>query len=150
MPELIVQSCSKSKKKVSQPLSAFSLYSGYYYSIIKKAMEEGEYRDELDICIISAKYGLLEKEEEIEPYDRRMDKERAEELRPEIAPQLRKKINSHDYDRVILNLGQEYRHAVRGFESGIDTEVLELEGGLGERGHELKKIIRNDLRSQKA
>jgi hypothetical protein len=144
MSELLVQGCSETKKEVSGSVPAFELYSGYYYKIIKKAIREGEYKQEMDICMISAKHGLLNRDDEIETYDQEMEKERAEELRTEIVPKLQEKINSEDYRRVILNLGEEYRRAVEGFQSDTSIKVIEIEGGLGERGHKLKKIIRDE------
>jgi cytoplasmic iron level regulating protein YaaA (DUF328/UPF0246 family) len=144
MSELLVQGCSKTKEDVSGAVPAFELYSGYYYKIIKKAIREGEYKEEMDICIISAEYGLLNRDDEIETYNRKMNTERAKEIRTEIVPELQEKISGRDYQRVILNLGEEYRRAVEGFQSDTDIEVIEIEGGLGERGHELKKIIRSE------
>lgn len=142
MAELLIQSCSKSKKEVSEPVPALDLYSGYYYKIIKKARREGSYDKGIDLRILSAEYGLLSPEQEIERYDKKMTASRADELRAEVVPELCRIIDENDYDKVIINMGQLYRRAIRGVESGADAEIVRLEGGLGERGHALKKILR--------
>lgn len=145
MPTLLVQGCSKSKKQVSEPVDAFELYDGYYYKIIKKAIRQGEFYDDIDICILSAEYGLLDLDDQIMTYDRRMDPERAEELRSDVVPELRTRIQNDGYETVILNLGEDYRRAVAGFESDVNVIVRTIDGGLGERGHDLKNIIRGDI-----
>jgi hypothetical protein len=52
-------SCSQRKHSAKQPVSALELYNGFYYQIIKKLMREGRLTSNIDILIISAKYGLL-------------------------------------------------------------------------------------------
>lgn len=144
MPTLLVQGCSKTKKSVSEPIEAFELYSGYYYKIIKKAIREGEFREDIDICILSAEHGLLDTNDEIITYNRRMDSERADELRSDIVSELETRVQKGGYEKVILNLGEAYRRAVAGFESRVDVSIKTLDGGLGERGHCLKNIIRGN------
>lgn len=145
MPILLVQGCSKSKKPVSEPVDAFELYEGYYYKIIKKAMRQDEFDNDFDICILSAKHGLLDLDDQIVTYDQKMTKERAEELREDVVPELQTRVQTGGYDMVILNLGEMYRHAVTGFETQVDAAVQTLDGGLGERGHSLKNVIRGDM-----
>lgn len=144
MPTLLVQGCSKSKKSVTEPVEAFELYSGYYYQIIKKAIRQGEFNEDIDICILSAEHGLLDTDEKIITYDRKMDNERADELRAEVISELEKRIQNGGYETVLLNLGRTYRRAVAGIESRVDATVKTLDGSLGERGHKLKNIIRGN------
>jgi cytoplasmic iron level regulating protein YaaA (DUF328/UPF0246 family) len=144
MSTLLIQSCSNSKKSVSEPVPAFDLYSGYYYRIIKKARREGEYDDNIDIRILSAEHGLLHPEEKIETYDREMDASRADELKPVVVPELCRVIGEGEYEDVVLNMGKTYRRALKGLDSKTDAEVVEIEGGLGERGHVLKKFVRGE------
>lgn len=140
---LLVQSCSKSKIQAEEPVPALELYSGYYYKIIKKAIREGDIRDDLSISILSAKYGLLDTDTLVDTYDKRMDDERAAELREEVTKQLTSKINNEGHDFVVINMGQEYQEVIQGFSSNVDAEVTYLSGRLGERGRSLKNLIRN-------
>jgi cytoplasmic iron level regulating protein YaaA (DUF328/UPF0246 family) len=143
--QLLVQSCSASKSKAETPMPALDRYRGYFFKIINKAKREGELDPAIDICILSAEYGLLEPDEDIPHYDRRMDADRAEELRPEVVPELREKVASGNYDRVLLNMGEDYRRAVKGFETGLSAEIEYIEGaGIGEKGHQLKQMLRTD------
>lgn len=144
MSILLVQGCSKTKKSVSEPVDAFELYDGYYYKIIKKAIRQNEFNADIDICILSAKHGLLDRDDPIITYDQEMNQERAENLREEVISELQARIQNNGYDTVLLNLGENYRRAVAGFESQTDATVRAFEGGLGERGHSLKNIIRGD------
>ena len=141
---LLVQGCSKRKKESSEPVSALDLYDGYYYRIIKKAIRNGELRDDIDICVLSAKYGIVDEEEEVEYYNRKMTEERADDLREEAITQLVRRVEDGEYDRVIVNLGRTYERVVKGFEDQIRTPVTFISGGLGERGHVLKRFIRTD------
>ncbi|WP_372478928.1 DUF6884 domain-containing protein [Halomicrobium sp. HM KBTZ05] len=144
MNGLLLQGCSKRKNEVSEPVPALNLYDGYYYRIIKKAIREGKFRDGLDICILSAEYGLLTKDEMISSYDREMTDARAEELQAEICSELTQRVRTGDYNYVIVNLGQKYERAIEGFEDNVEANVTRLSGGLGDRGHTLKSIIRGD------
>jgi hypothetical protein len=144
MSTLLIQGCSDSKKSVSEPVPAFDLYSGYYYRIIKKARREGEYDEGIDMRILSAEHGLLNPKEEIVTYDKKMDASRADELKPAVVSELCGLIDEGGYEYVVLNLGKTYRRSVEGLESKTDAEVVEIEGGLGERGHVLKKFVRGE------
>lgn len=143
MSTLLVQSCSKSKNRASSPGSAFDLYSGYYYRILKKAIAEGEMIDDLDICILSAKHGLLTPDEEIEVYDRRMDAELAAELRPTVTGDLCRRLEEREYDEVVVNAGKSYRAAIE--YDALPVPVREVPGGgIGEKGQNLKRFIRGE------
>lgn len=144
MATLLVQACSKSKNHPPASTSALDLYTGYFFSIIKKAMREGEFDSSIDVCILSAEHGLIDATDDIEWYDRKMDRDRARDL----APQVRKSLQNRaagDYDRIVVNVGEMYRRALDGIESEIDTQVHYIEGkGIGEKGHALKRVVRGD------
>jgi len=143
MLTLLVQSCSKSKNPACSPGPAFDIYDGYYFKIIKKAIDEGNFVTDLDICILSAKYGLLDPNDEIDVYDRRMDTSRASELRPEVTEHLKNRVRDKGYEQVVLNVGKDYRAALD--EDSIPVPVYEVPGdGLGEKGHQLKRFIRGE------
>jgi cytoplasmic iron level regulating protein YaaA (DUF328/UPF0246 family) len=145
MSLLLLQSCSNSKIETPERRPALELYSGYFYKIIKKAIREGECRSDLDIRILSAEHGLLRPDEKIHHYDRRMDSARAEQLHPVVVEELRELLTNNEYDRVIVNMGKEYREAIRGFNDGLDVTTDFVEGdGIGYKGHILKRVVRGD------
>ncbi|SFR96943.1 Protein of unknown function [Halomicrobium zhouii] len=141
MSTLLVQSCSKSKNQARSPGPAFDIYSGYYYKILKKAIDDGAFVDWLDVCILSAKYGILDRNEEIEVYDRRMDRARAAELRPEVTDALAERVATGGYDTIVVNAGKTYQQAIE--DESIPIPVQYIDGdGLGKKGQALKRFVR--------
>ncbi len=145
MSILLIQGCSKSKNAPGEPVEALDLYSGYFFKIIKKAIRDGDFNKRIDIWILSAKYGLIEDETEIQHYDRRMDSKRAAELAPQVSEDLEHK-GVGEYDTVVVNVGNDYRDALSGLEALESTDVHHIDGeGIGVKGHKLKQIIRGDF-----
>lgn len=151
MSTLLVQSCSASKNRMKEPTPAMDVYSGYFFKIIKKAAREQAMRDDLDIRILSAKYGLLDPEDCIEYYDQKMDRSRAAELRDSVITDIETQIDKYGYSRIVVNLGEPYKKAIEGLDQRVDPEVLFIEGdGIGNKGHELKRFIRGRRESGEA
>ena len=143
MSSLLLQACSKTKRETETPTKAMDVYNGYYFKIIKKAIHEGCFDDCIDIYILSAKYGVVDPTDEITTYDYKMDQDRAKQLNEEVVSKIEKEFNKKDYQYLIINLGQPYQEAVSGIENRINGEIVRLSGGLGERGAELKQLIRD-------
>lgn len=141
MSTLLVQSCSKSKNQARSPGPAFDIYSGYYYKILKKAIDDGAFVDWLDVCILSAKYGLLDRNDEIEIYDRRMDRDRATELRPKVTEDLGERVSAEGYDTIVVNAGKTYQKAIDDDVLPVPVHYIDGEG-LGKKGQTLKRFVR--------
>lgn len=140
---LLIQGCSD--RKNDGPAEAFDLYDGYYYRILKKAKREDAFDPSIDMVILSAEYGLLSPSTEIEEYDREMSSERAREFHDAGLPEdLAERVNDGWYLRVVVNLGETYEQAIEGFETEVDASVVRLSGQLGERGSDLKSLVRTD------
>ena len=145
MPNLLLQSCSASKRAVDTPTPAFDLYTGYFYKILKKAIREGEMRPDIEITVLSAKYGLLDRNEEIEYYNQRMDTERARALNEDVLESVTEKTAKSEYDQIIVNMGETYRRAISGLSGCVDVPIVAIPGtGIGEKGHRLYEFIRGD------
>lgn len=145
MSTLLVQSCSRSKKEVEEPISAIELYSGYFFKIIKKTRREQGKNPDLDLCILSAKHGLLDPSDRIQPYDQRMDVRRAKELGPKVRAELKRRITEEQYDRIVINAGKDYQLALSGFDTDIDVDTYLIDGdGIGVKGGALKQFLRGD------
>ncbi|MFP9061987.1 DUF6884 domain-containing protein [Natrialbaceae archaeon A-chndr2] len=145
MSTLLVQSCSKSKKQTSEPISALDLYSGYFFKIIKKSRREGTVNSNIDLCILSAKHGFVKPDEKIVTYDRRMDAQRAAELGPTMSQKLREHTCENKYKQIVINAGKEYRKAIDGFDSDLSVNTYHVCGdGLGQKGKALKLFLRGD------
>jgi hypothetical protein len=145
MSSLLVQSCSKSKQQPGVSVPALELYSGFFFKIIKKAKREGAFDDDIDLCILSAEYGLIDPSTEIDWYDRRMDADRAKNLAPSVKSDLRERV-TEEYDGVIINAGKDYRQTIVGIDPDFPTPIYAVDGvGIGDKGNTLKRLIRGQV-----
>ena len=145
MTSLLVQSCSATKNQVTEPTRALDVYDGYFFRIIKKAKRERVFESDIDICILSAEYGLIDAEDEITTYDRRMTPSRAEELCDSVTDSIHKRVGENKYDKIVLNLGKEYLRAVDDLSVRYDIDISTIQGGgIGEKGKQLKRFVRSD------
>jgi len=143
MKSLLVISCSKTKINEKSEIPAFELYDGFYYRIIKKLQREGKFPKNIDILILSAKYGIIKPTTKIRYYDQIMTEERAVYLNGEAHEKLAKLIEQNNYNRVIINLGKTYHMAIEGFEKLIDSnrEIVEIDGGVGDRAKKMREFL---------
>lgn len=142
---LLVQSCSNRKRESRSPLPAVERYDGYFFRIVKKAIDEGALREDIDIVILSAKFGLLDIEDDIPMYDRKMTSQRAEELREDVVSSLVTRVQTDEYDTLVVNMAKEYEQAIAGVNSQLEIGVKRISGGgIGEKGREFKHLIRSD------
>ena len=83
---------------------------GPVYRIVDKYLKEHHETavHELHVMILSAEFGLIDYQEPIPYYDRRMDRARAVELREETTGRLYEVLNAADYEEVFLMLGADY------------------------------------------
>ena len=142
---LLIISCSQ--RKVSTPglIPAIDLYDGPTYRTLRQFWPDGHPPLNLDVVIISAKYGLLRCQQLIENYDQRMTMERAEKLRPEVQARLKALIQDKRecpfslgaYDQVFINLGKTYMQTLEGFHWGL-LSTLEASGGIGQKTSQMK------------
>lgn len=142
MTTLLVQSCSATKEPVDTPVPALDLYDGYFFRIIKKALRTNQFQPGLDIIIISAEHGVVESDDEIGYYDRRMETERAGELNDDVVTAIAQKVDENKYDNVWINLGKDYLPAIDGIEDAVDIPIRYIEGGgIGMKGKRLKHLV---------
>ncbi len=101
---LILTSCSAKKKKNSKRMKAIDLYNGDLFNLVKKFVK----RNNFTFRIISAKYGLISPDEEIEYYNKRIENnEDLQKLQKLVNPKLNKAINS--YDKILIIMGEAYK-----------------------------------------
>ena len=143
---LLIISCSQRKVRAPGLIPAIDLYDGPTYRTLRKFWPDGHSPLNLDVVIISAKYGLLRCQQLIENYDQRMTMERAEELRPKVQARLRALIQDKRegfpfslgaYDQVFINLGKTYMQTLEGFHWGL-LSTLEASGGIGQKTSQMK------------
>lgn len=107
-------------------------------------MRDGEYNNNIDICILSAEHGLIDADTKISWYDREMDSTRAKELAPSVQSELRGRA-AEDYDDIIINVGETYRRTLNRVADSVEPDVHYIEGdGIGYKGQILKRFVRGE------
>ena len=143
--DLLVLGCSNQKFESENLIPAIERYNGVNYKVLKKLRRDEGLPFDLDIVIISAKYGFLRADTPIEYYDQPMTKERALELRPDILNDLKGYLKGRNYAEIFINLGKTYLLAIEGFESFVpkQTGIIYAEGKIGERMAKMKAWLLN-------
>ena len=141
---LLVMSCSATKREAPGRIPASQRYNGKAYQVIHKAIRKGYFpTGHLDILIISAKFGLINWDDEIENYDKKMKKARAEKLRPEVQQNLSSSLEGKVYEEVFIYMGAKYRPTLEGFEWRQHTsDITCSQGHIGEQLSQLKAWIK--------
>lgn len=112
MSDLLLMACSKRKRHTAGFLPAFQRYDGGTFRVVKRAQREGRAPRNLEILIVSARYGLISSECLIEDYDQRMSIERARELCAEVGVRLDDELGQIRPQVVFASLGQVYLQAI--------------------------------------
>jgi len=111
---------------------AIQRYDGVNYRVLRKAIRESRCPCNLDILILSSKYGLISAATPIPTYDAVMTRRRALELRGAVSSAMEAWATDKSYSEVFVNAGRTYRLA-------LDMALLECrthsvriaEGGIG-------------------
>lgn len=80
MRPLLILACSATKRRPRDPVSAYELYDGPAYRVLRASSWPGPEGPDCRVMILSAEHGLISAWHDIEHYDRRMDEARAAEL----------------------------------------------------------------------
>ncbi len=140
---LLLVSCSQRKNSDSSLLPAIERYDGVNFRVLRKARREGYFAENLDILILSAKYGLLDSDYPIENYNCKMTRERALALQSEVSVGLDSHLNREDYREIFVNLAKTYLIAIEQSD-GIrraGQRVLYPTGGIGCKMSQMKKWL---------
>lgn len=129
---LLILPCSKRKKQLNNVCS-INLYDGPFYRILRKYS-----LNNIDLMILSAKYGLISSNDLISYYDQKMTRNRAEEMAGEIASKIEKVVDDNNYDEIFINLGKNYMAALKESKILSSANAIVASGEIGERLHQLK------------
>lgn len=140
MRDLLVLGCSSRKTDAPEATPALYRYDGPFYQDFRSHLRERVWPRQLDVAVLSAKFGLIGALTEIEDYDQRMTADRAAELAPRIADQVNDWTKT--YSRIRLCLGKDYLLA-------LPMERLDrwgradlFEGGIGLKRQHMGAYIR--------
>lgn len=139
---LLIVSCSQRKRSDPGLLPAIERYDGVNFRVLRKAKREGYWPENLDVLILSAKYGLIGASTPITSYEQRMTGNRANKLRTQVTRLLQTYARQHAYREVYVDLGADYRSAVEGLRELFNgSSVMYAEGRIGERLARLRRWL---------
>lgn len=107
MKSLCLISCTRRKR--NHPCKAFEMYSAS--ALFRKAYAYCIKKYD-DVAILSAKYGFLLPEDEIEPYNKTLNDMSVEERKAwseKAFKQMQTRLNIEDYDKLFFHAGRKYR-----------------------------------------
>ena len=140
---LLIVGCSQRKRPDPGLLPAIERYDGVNFRVLRKARREGYWPRNLDVLIVSAKYGLLRSDAPIENYDQRMTRDRAISLQPAVSVGLDAHLVRVEYDEMFINLGKLYLMTLtRSRElTSLGDRVTYALGGIGEKMSQMKRWL---------
>jgi hypothetical protein len=100
--------CSSRKSSALGLLPAIDRYDGVAYRVVKRLQRLGQYPEDVDLLIISAKYGLIPHDQPIPAYDLRLTPERALEMANPARDYLIRFLNRSPYSEVFVSAGKDY------------------------------------------
>lgn len=112
---LLILGCSARKRAEQTLLPAIERYDGPPFRLLRRYLSHSD--NELRVYVLSAEYGLVAGEQAISYYDQRMTRERAAELRPQVAATLKRvlaeEVHRAESERhVFVSFGRTYYDAV--------------------------------------
>lgn len=120
---LLILQCSSSKQGPAEPIKAIDRYDGPLWRVLRAYQrEQGLWGADLEIFGLSAEYGLIPAEQPIPLYERKMDNDRANELRPDVLSEFRKLMN-RGYDQLCLGVSQLYLQALEGWKELVPPKT---------------------------
>lgn len=124
-------------------MPALEVYNGPYFLTLSKLYRDGLFPKDVQVLILSAKYGLISLHDHIVPYDEKITRTRAIELKAEVTKKLVDFVRYHRINEVVINLGETYRLAVEDLPKSVpnDCKVLYLSGSIIQRRKALKEYL---------
>lgn len=136
---LLILSCSARKTNNPGAIPAIDRYDGQFFRVFKKALRDG-YAHDVQLAILSARFGLLNTYTLIRGYNQPMTPEQCEAKKPLVQENLSMWLCDTRYKEIFVNLGKEYLPLVEGM-PGLATATFAA-GQIGERAHQLKEWLR--------
>lgn len=141
---LIIMACSATKRSHAAP--ALELYQGVMYSTLRANVQP---HARPHVVILSALHGFVSADRVIEPYEQRMNADRAEHMIRDLATQL-SACWPAGVSRVLLAGGGEYRRVMRAAmplliargHVACDATIEETTGGIGYQRQQLGVFLR--------
>ena len=108
------------------------------YRVVKRLQRLGRYPEDVDLLIVSAKYGIIRPDQPIPAYDLRMTPERAMEQAGQNRTFLTGFLKSSSYSEVFISAGKDYLLAIE--PSAAWCGAVNVTVNMGRIGCQLKKL----------
>jgi len=115
LPRLLLLSCSRRKSHTFSKIPALDRYDGPAFQVLRRYLRENV-DPQLQIWILSAKHGLISGGKQIADYDRKMDSDRAVELRGSSVVKLKNVLREREYMEVFVCTSRIYLNALPGIQ----------------------------------
>ena len=113
-------------------MKAMDAYRGPMFQVINKAKKENRWNSNIELGIISAKYGFLRDKDLIEYYDKKMSRKLALLHRRQIQTRIKEWHSEEHFSLIYILMGKIYLESVENLENIIKTEIkIESMQGLG-------------------
>ena len=148
---LLILSCSQRKRRNPGLIPAIERYDGVNFRVLRKARREGYWPENLDVLILSAKYGVVKPDTLSDDYDLPMTRNRALALQSEVSADLDAYVARVAICKVFINLGKTYLAAlVRSKEiPRLAGKIRYATGGIGEKMSQMKQWLLSTSRDHK-
>jgi hypothetical protein len=140
---LLIISCSARKLRTEGQVCAWTLYDGVAYRMLKRMQREETFPQDVDIVILSARYGLIGTDTPIAFYDQLMDRAMALEQADHNRSLLQSILAARSYHAVFVAMGRTYMTAIEPISEWLPENVsFEVaQGGIGYKLHALKNWL---------
>ncbi len=112
MTRLLLVGCSACKDVRPEPLPARERYTGVFFRVIAKAQRAHYWPADLELVIVSARYGLLLAESPVPWYEQKLSRVRAREICWAVSVSLDSLLLQKSCSSVCVAMGQLYRQTV--------------------------------------
>lgn len=146
-PALLILSCSRRKSSRITRGPAWDVYDGPLYQVLKRLLRgHPGWETELSLLIVSARYGLLERDQIIDTYDDRLTAARASRCGEDWGTRLRELVAGRRFRSAHISLGRDYLRALPGLpELLAPTPIDWASGGIGVRNAQTKRWVAQQL-----
>jgi hypothetical protein len=137
---LLILGCSDRKRQIKGKLPAIELYDGVNFRVLRHYLNANGWPPGLRIKVLSAKYGLIDSTDLVEPYNERLDKNSARRLNASVLKALR---SVEAPSSVFVNLGKDYLRAIEGIDQLFKKRIKYASGGIGCKMAQMKGWLTN-------
>lgn len=143
MKRLLIVSCSAKKRQHACAAPAFDVYDGAHFQMLRVLAVTDSWPSDLEVRILSARYGLIYLHTDISDYDQKMDDFRSYSMDERVRHELKNQLGTRQYRECFLFMGKQYLEVLQPLETWRPEgfPLMRAEGGIGRQLSMLKKWL---------